>query len=38
VEPAEPLVFQDEDGHEYELHFRCGRCGMEVFFGHKEKT
>ncbi len=38
VEPAEPLVLQDEDGHEYELHFRCGRCGMEVFFGHKEKT
>jgi ribosomal protein L37E len=28
----------DEDGREYEMHFRCGRCGMEVFFGRKEKT
>jgi collagenase-like PrtC family protease len=36
--PAEPLVLQDEDGREYELQFRCGRCGMEVFFGKKEKT
>ncbi len=36
--PAEPMVLEDEDGREYELHFRCGRCGMEVFFGKKEKT
>jgi collagenase-like PrtC family protease len=36
--PAEPLLLVDEDGREYELHFRCGQCGMEVFFGHKEKT
>lgn len=27
---AEPLVLLDEDGREYELHFRCGRCGMEI--------
>jgi putative protease len=32
---AEPLILQDEDGREYELHFRCGRCGMEIFLGHK---
>lgn len=30
--PAEPLVLQDEDGREYELRFRCGNCGMEIFF------
>ena len=36
--PAEPMILEDEDGREYELHFRCGRCGMEVFFGEKEKT
>jgi putative protease len=36
--PAEPLILQDEDGREYELQFSCGRCGMEVFFGKKEKT
>jgi len=35
---ADPLILQDEDGREYELRFHCGRCGMEVFFGKKEKT
>jgi len=35
---AEPMILEDEDGREYEVHFRCGRCGMEVFFGEKEKT
>ncbi len=35
---AEPMILEDEDGREYEVHFRCGRCGMEVFFGKKEKT
>jgi collagenase-like PrtC family protease len=35
---AEPLILLDEDGCQYELHFRCGPCGMEVFLGHKEKT
>ncbi len=35
---AEPMVLEDEDGQEYELRFRCGRCGMEVFLGRKEKT
>ena len=29
---AEPLILQDEDGREYELRFRCGPCGMEIFF------
>jgi len=37
-DPAEPLILQDEDGREYELHFSCGRCGMGIFFGAKEKT
>jgi collagenase-like PrtC family protease len=32
---AEPLILQDEDGREYELHFRCGPCGMEIFLGRK---
>jgi len=36
--PAEPMILEDEDGREYDLHFRCGRCGMEVFFGKKEKA
>jgi 23S rRNA 5-hydroxycytidine C2501 synthase len=35
---AEPLVLQDEDGREYEVRFRCGSCGMEVFLGTKENT
>ncbi len=35
---GEPMILEDEDGREYDLHFRCGRCGMEVFFGKKEKT
>jgi len=29
--PAEPLILEDEDGRRFELHFRCGSCGMEVF-------
>jgi collagenase-like PrtC family protease len=36
--PAEPMILEDGDGREYELHFRCGHCGMKVFFGKKEKT
>jgi len=32
------MILEDEDGREYDLHFRCGRCGMEVFFGKKEKA
>jgi collagenase-like PrtC family protease len=28
----EPLYLVDEDGHEYELHFDCAACEMEVFF------
>ena len=36
--PAEPLILEDQDGRRFELHFRCGACGMEVFFGEKEKS
>jgi collagenase-like PrtC family protease len=28
---AEPLTLQDEDGLEYQVHFRCGCCGMYIF-------
>jgi putative protease len=31
-EPAEPLFLEDEDGRQFELRFRCGPCGMEIFF------
>jgi putative protease len=34
--PAEPLILVDEDNREYEVNFRCGRCGMEIFFGRKK--
>ena len=29
---AEPLILEDEDGHRFELHFLCNRCGMEIFY------
>jgi putative protease len=35
---AEPMILEDEDGREYEVRFRCGPCGMEIFSGRKEKT
>jgi hypothetical protein len=35
---AEPMILLDEGGRRYEVHFRCGACGMEVFLGHKENT
>lgn len=35
--PAEPMILEDEDGREYELHFRCGRCGMEIYLGKKNR-
>ncbi len=35
-EPAEPLILEDEDGREFELRFRCGLCGMEIFLGRKD--
>ena len=35
-EPAEPLMLEDEDGRQFELRFRCGSCGMEIFLGRKE--
>jgi len=34
--PAEPLVLEDEDGRQFELRFRCGPCGMEIFLGRKD--
>jgi putative protease len=34
--PAEPLVLADEDDREYEINFRCGKCGMEITFGRKK--
>ncbi len=35
-EPAEPLILEDEDGRQFELRFRCGPCGMEIFLGRKD--
>jgi collagenase-like PrtC family protease len=32
----EPLILVDEDDREYEVNFRCGRCGMEITFGRKK--
>ncbi|MCL5280266.1 MAG: U32 family peptidase [Planctomycetes bacterium] len=37
-EPAEPLILEDEDGRQFELRFRCGSCGMEIFLGRKDGT
>jgi putative protease len=34
---AESLILVDEDDREYEINFRCGRCGMEIIFGHKKQ-
>jgi putative protease len=31
----ESLILVDEDNREYEVNFRCGRCGMEIYFGRK---
>jgi uncharacterized C2H2 Zn-finger protein len=27
----------DEDDREYEVNFRCDRCGMEITFGRNKK-
>jgi collagenase-like PrtC family protease len=35
-EPAEPLILEDEDGRQFELRFRCGPCGMDIFLGRKD--
>jgi 23S rRNA 5-hydroxycytidine C2501 synthase len=37
-QPAEPLILEDEDGHPFELQFRCGPCGMDIFLGRKERA
>jgi hypothetical protein len=34
--PAEPMILVDEDGREYEVNFRCGKCRMEITFGRKK--
>jgi collagenase-like PrtC family protease len=35
---AEPMMLVDEDGRRFELRFRCGPCGMEIFLGEKQGT
>jgi hypothetical protein len=35
---AEPMLLVDEDGRRFELRFRCGSCGMEIFLGEKQGT
>jgi collagenase-like PrtC family protease len=35
---AEPMILEDEDGRRFELRFRCGPCGMEIFLGEKQGT
>jgi hypothetical protein len=32
----ESLILVDEDDREYEVNFRCGKCGMEIIFGRKK--
>ncbi|HPC64064.1 MAG TPA: U32 family peptidase, partial [Anaerohalosphaeraceae bacterium] len=29
---AEPLLLEDEDGHLFQVQFRCGRCGMDIIW------
>jgi len=31
-----PLFLKDSEGRTYELEFRCGDCGMELYFGAKK--
>jgi putative protease len=33
---AQPLILKDEDGREYEVGFRCGQCGMEIYYGREK--
>jgi hypothetical protein len=33
---VEPMILVDEDGQRFELRFRCGSCGMEIFLGEKQ--
>jgi collagenase-like PrtC family protease len=35
---AEPMILVDEDGRRFEVRFRCGSCGMEIFLGEKQGT
>jgi len=34
---TEPMILLDEDDREYEVNFRCGKCGMEIIFGRKKQ-
>ncbi|MGD0597281.1 MAG: U32 family peptidase [Sedimentisphaerales bacterium] len=36
--PAEPMILLDENNREYEVNFRCSRCGMEIYYNHKKIT
>jgi collagenase-like PrtC family protease len=38
VPAADPMILVDEDGRRFELRFRCGPCGMEIFLGKKQGT
>jgi putative protease len=29
---GDPLILQDEDGRQFEVRFRCGECGMEIYW------
>jgi putative protease len=31
AQEAELLLLEDEDGREFEVKFRCGNCGMEIY-------
>ncbi|UCD49373.1 MAG: U32 family peptidase [Phycisphaerales bacterium] len=33
---TEPWVLQDEDGRQYEVHFQCGPCGMDIYLPPKK--
>lgn len=32
TDDAEPLLLEDDEGHLLRAEFRCGRCGMEIFW------
>ncbi|MGD0573499.1 MAG: U32 family peptidase [Sedimentisphaerales bacterium] len=35
--PVEPMILLDEENREYEVNFRCDKCGMEITFGRNKK-
>ncbi len=32
VEPAEPMILRDEAGQTFRVCFRCGECGMDIYW------